>query len=105
MSNDDKAPEVQLVTCLVTPGPAISLASGAPAGAGEQVDIDPDDPHNARLIDTQRLVPITEKKPPTKDELLERARELDIKGRSNMNAEQLAEAISAAVAAAEKENS
>lgn len=52
--------------CLVTPGPAVSLASGAPAGAGEQVKVDLSDPHNARLADAGRLVPLRSKSRSTK---------------------------------------
>lgn len=88
-------------TFVVTPGPAVTLASGAPAGAGEEVKVDP--VQEARLITAGRLHPLEEKKLPTKAELLERAKKLDIEGRSNMNADELADAIRSAEA--EKEAS
>lgn len=43
-------------TYIVSPGPAITLVSGAPAGAGDKVKADPKDPHVARLVETGRLV-------------------------------------------------
>ena len=91
-------------TFLVTPGPAITLDSGAPAGAGEQVKVDP--VKNARLIASGRLHPLEANKLPTKADLLDRAKVLDIEGRTKMNPDELAEAIRSAEAAqAEKESS
>lgn len=79
---------------LVTPGAAVTLASGAPAGPGEEVDADP--VLDKRLIDAKRLHPLTSKKPPTKAELLERAKALDIRGRTKMDPDELVAAIIAA---------
>lgn len=84
---------------VVSPGPAITLASGAPAGAGDQVTADP--VLDKRQIDSGRLVALSSKSGPTKAELLERAKRLDVKGRTTMSDSELVEAI----AAAEKENS
>lgn len=50
-------------TFIVSPGPAITLASGAPAGAGDQVKVDPEVKENARHIAAGRLV---ETKPKTR---------------------------------------
>lgn len=41
---------------IVSPGPAVTLASGAPAGAGAPVKPNLKDPHDARLIKSGRLV-------------------------------------------------
>lgn len=87
-------------TFLVSPGPAITLDTGAPAGAGDEVKVDPIIEHNARYIRDGRLVAIADTNLPTKAELDKRAKDLDIKGRSTMTADELAEAI----ATAEKEN-
>lgn len=90
---------------IVSPGPAVTLASGTPAGAGEIVQPDPKDAHDVRLIASGRLVAILEKQKPTRPQLLERAKELDIKGRTNMNVDELAAAVAAGEnpAQAEKE--
>lgn len=92
-------------TFVVSPGPAISLASGAPAAAGEQVKVDPVAKDNTRHIASGRLVAISgETKLPTKAELLSRAKSLDIEGRSSMNVDELQAAIAEAESAqAEKE--
>lgn len=83
---------------LVSPGPAITLASGAPAGAGDEVTADP--VLDKRQIDVGRLVALSTKAEPTKAELLKRAKRLEIKGRTTMSDDELA----AAITAAEKEN-
>lgn len=75
------------------PGP-VHTAEGFTLAAGEsRTDIDPTDPHNARLIEGGRLVRVRESKPPTKTELLEQAKALDIEGRSSMTADELRTAI------------
>lgn len=93
---------------LVSPGPPIDTDSGQVAGPGETVKVDPDNDHNRRLVETGRLVELSESttKEPTKAELQARAGELDVAGRSSMNVDQLKAAIAEAEAEAnpDKEN-
>lgn len=49
---------------LVTPGPPIDTDSGQVAGPGETVKVDPDKPHNSRLIEAGRLVEVASKRKP-----------------------------------------
>ena len=53
---------------IVSPGPAVTLASGAPAGAGETVKPNLKDPHDKRLIASGRLVEQSKPKTPRKQE-------------------------------------
>lgn len=100
---------------LVSPGPPIDTVRAVKdglesrvAGPGDEVALDPELRHNARQIASGRLVEqiAGESGEPTKAELDQRARELDIDGRSKMNAGQLKAAIAEAEAAAnpDKEN-
>lgn len=52
---------MSLSTFTVTPGSAITTDSGAPAGAGDTVKLDPEIPHNARLLRDGRLVELKSK--------------------------------------------
>jgi hypothetical protein len=78
----------------------VDTAEGRVLGQGDVAEIDPTHPHNARLIQAGRLRRQgPPPKPPTKSEIQDRARDLDITGRSNMTADELREAVAAAEAA------
>lgn len=71
------------------------LASGRPLAEREFVELSEEDqkkPHNARLIEEGHLIPVVHIQQ-TQDELQSQAAALDVKGRSNMNKDQLREAI------------
>lgn len=76
---------------LVSPGPAITLSTGAPAGAGDEVQADP--VLDKRHIDAGRLVALSTKAEPTKADLQERAKRLGIQGRTKMETDELVAAI------------
>lgn len=46
---------------LVSPGSPLTLDSGAPVGSGDQVKVDPENTHDARLIESGRLVEVKAK--------------------------------------------
>jgi hypothetical protein len=77
-----------------------TLASGRPLALGDRVpagQIDPDDEHDANLLSDGALLPIdVDLSAATKAQLEERARDLNIEGRSNMNADELRAAIAKA---------
>lgn len=75
---------------------AEDLTGGRTLLPGERAEVDADDPHNKRLIDEGKLVPVGEAEGPSLKELQSRAKELEVEGRSNMNKEQLAEAVAEA---------
>lgn len=75
------------------------LEGGRPAVPGEQVTLDDKEialPGNKLLIDEGKLVALEPVKQPTKAELLERAADLDIEGRSKMSPDELRQAIAEA---------
>lgn len=84
----------------------VTLADGRMLGLGDKVArdelTDPDTeeiaPHNQALIDDGNLLPIEPPKPPTVEQLRDRAGELDIDGRSTMTRGQLEKAIEKAEA-------
>jgi hypothetical protein len=86
----------------------VDTADGRVLGPGDTVeDLDHTDPHNARLIQAGFLrlqrdpavrASAKSPKPPTKTELQERARELEVEGRSTMTVDELREAVATAEA-------
>jgi hypothetical protein len=86
-------------TALVTANHAVTDAQDHQHGPGSQIkDFDAAHPHNARLLTSGLVVLEGEPDLLTGDALTERARELDIKGRTTMTADQLREAIAKAEA-------
>lgn len=84
---------------------AEDLSDGRTVGPGQTVTLKADeqrDPHNKRLIEEGIFLRIEKPdnpvEPPTHEELLARAEELDIDGRHQMRNDQLQEAIIAAEA-------
>lgn len=78
----------------VTKASAVQIADGRIYGPGERIEFfDPTEPHNARLVKRGAVVWLVRQPALTGKALEERARELDITGRSEMTADQLREAI------------
>jgi hypothetical protein len=78
---------------------ADTLGDGSPLAPGQSVQLsagDVKEPHNARLIREGLLLPQDGNAEPTKEELLEEAKSLDIEGRTKMDKDQLAAAIAEA---------
>lgn len=83
----------------------LDTAEGFTLAPGETSDrIDPDLPHNRRLIESGRLVETNDEQPVTKADLLEEAKALDISGRSKMTASELQAAIDEAKASDQGES-
>jgi hypothetical protein len=83
------------------------LASGRTLLPGDTVPADavnPDDAHDRYLLDEGRLRPVEDAEPLTGDALKQRAAELDIDGRSQMNAAQLRDAVAQAEQAQATDN-
>lgn len=80
------------------------LASGQPLAPGEKVALTTEevgDPHNQRLIEEGALISLSgDDTGLTGDELQKKAKDLNIEGRSKMDADQLRQAI----AEAERDN-
>jgi hypothetical protein len=53
---------------LVSPGPPIDTDEGRVVGPDDQVKVDPEHPHNRRLIDAGRLVEIQPKRKTDKED-------------------------------------
>lgn len=73
-----------------------TLDDGRPLVAGDTVDVDLSTPHNAWLLESGRLIALDEESPPTLKDLKAEASELDIPGRSSMDADELRQAIAEA---------
>lgn len=70
------------------------LADGRVVAAGDIVDLDPNHPHNMRLVDEGLLLPTGDDDGVLRGEALQdRAAELGVEGRSKMSADELREAI------------
>jgi hypothetical protein len=52
---------------LVSPGPPIDTDSGHVAAAGDTVKVDPEIPHNRRLVESGRLVEVAAKRKTQKE--------------------------------------
>jgi hypothetical protein len=70
------------------------LADGRIVAAGDVVELDPNHPHNKRMVDEGLLLPTAGDDGVLRGEALQRrAAELDIEGRSSMTADELRQAI------------
>jgi hypothetical protein len=70
------------------------LSDGRIVAAGDVVELDPNHPHNKRMVDEGLLLPTAGDDGVLRGEALQRrAAELDIEGRSGMTADELRQAI------------